>query len=90
MVPAHFNVDGALVAHLWVCQSCGRAQAPLIIGQGLPLFPAATAGLAAHPMSTAEELEGLIKGSKLVKADTKEEAMAAWPKVIAEFIKPYI
>lgn len=44
----------------------------------------------AHPMSTAEELEGLIKGSKLVKADTKEEAMAAWPKVIAEFIKPYI
>jgi hypothetical protein len=51
MVPAHLNVDGALVAHLWVCQSCGRAQAPLYIGPGLPMFPAATAGLASRPMS---------------------------------------
>ena len=51
MAPAHLYVDGALVAHLWVCQSCGRAQAPLYMGQGLPFFPAATAGLASRPMS---------------------------------------
>ena len=49
-VPAHLNVDGALVAHLWVCPSCGCAQTPLLAGQGLPIFPAATAGLATHPM----------------------------------------
>ena len=50
MVPAHLYIDGDLTAHLWVCQACGRAQAPIQLGQGLPFFPRATAGVATRPL----------------------------------------